>query len=263
MDRSLPRPEGRRRRLALLAGSAVAVAVGLALSPRIAQDPAYHLFADSRRLLGIPNALDVLSNAAFAAAGLAGLSVASRSRALRRRPERLAWFVLFGGVVAVALVSARYHLSPSNETLFWDRLAMSVAFAGLVSALLAERVDELVAVALLRPMVAAAIASVVFWIATEEAGVGDLRPYLFVQLASLALVPAAIALFRGPRGSTFAWAAAAGLYAAAKVAEVCDRAVLRATGAVSGHTLKHLAAAAAVGVLAAALRRRDIAPPQP
>jgi hypothetical protein len=46
------------------------------------------------------------------------------------------------------------------------------------------------------------------------------------------------------------------LYAAAKCAELADHAIFGLTGAVSGHTLKHLFSAAAVVVLAAAVARR-------
>ena len=47
---------------------------GAWLLPALEQPAAYHDFADNRTLLGIANAGDVLSNAAFA---LAGLSVSS------------------------------------------------------------------------------------------------------------------------------------------------------------------------------------------
>jgi hypothetical protein len=45
--------------------------------------------------------------------------------------------------------------------------------------------------------------------------------------------------------STAGWAAAAGFYALAKLLEWQDAAVFEVSGWVSGHTLKHLAAAAA------------------
>ena len=46
------------------------------------------------------------------------------------------------------------------------------------------------------------------------------------------------------------------MYALAKLAELADGANIRATGWVSGHALKHLLAAAAVGTLAWMLSRR-------
>ena len=58
-------------RLSRFLGIAVGGVVIAALAvPRVAQDPAYHQFADTRPLLGIPNSLNVLSNLPFALVGL-------------------------------------------------------------------------------------------------------------------------------------------------------------------------------------------------
>ncbi|HAY09293.1 MAG TPA: hypothetical protein DCY18_05035, partial [Thauera sp.] len=38
--------------------------------------------------------------------------------------------------------SAWYHLDPSNASLFWDRLAMCIAFAGALGALAGERLGD-------------------------------------------------------------------------------------------------------------------------
>ena len=70
----------------IVALTALAIAAALFL-PAISQPPAYHDFADSRAMLGIPNFLDVTSNAAFLLVGAAGLAVALGLgiAALRRR----------------------------------------------------------------------------------------------------------------------------------------------------------------------------------
>ena len=57
-------PERRWRIPLLLAVVAVGI-VGLMLTPPLRQDPAYHNFADTRAWLGIPYALNVVSNAAL------------------------------------------------------------------------------------------------------------------------------------------------------------------------------------------------------
>ena len=49
------------------------VAVAFSLLPRIPQPQAYHLFADQRSFLGIPNFGDVVSNVAFGVIGILGL----------------------------------------------------------------------------------------------------------------------------------------------------------------------------------------------
>lgn len=246
-----------RRALGLLALTAAAAAAAvLALVPPIAQSPDYHRFADGRTLLGVPNALDVLSNAGFAIVGLLGLAV------LRRRPRAVdgyarPWRVLFWGVVAVALGSAWYHLHPTNETLVWDRLPMAVSFMAMLAALASERLGAAVGRRLLWPLVLAGAASVLWWYGTELRGAGDLRPYLLVQVGALAAIPLLVALVPAADGSGRAWLGALALYAVAKVLELGDARVLEALG-VSGHTLKHVLAAAAIAWLVRMLHRRPL-----
>jgi hypothetical protein len=71
------------RLLAVVAGGAV---IARLCAPRVAQDPAYHDFADSRPVLGIPNSLNVLSTLPFAIVGLAGLVAVSSMRNGHRCP---------------------------------------------------------------------------------------------------------------------------------------------------------------------------------
>jgi hypothetical protein len=136
---------------------------------------------------------------------------------------------------------------------------MTVGFVALVVALTAERVHRGVARAAFVPLLAAGAASVVYWYFTELQGAGDLRPYLVVQFGSLARVPLILVLYPSPwRGSGYL---VAGLvaYAAAKGLELADRGIFLALGhTVSGHTLKHLVAAAGVACLVAMLRARRI-----
>src|SRR5262249_17247036 len=116
-----------RKPLWALAAAAALSAVALAALPRVPPDPGYHQFADTRTLLGVPKGLDVLSNLAFAVVGLAGMwLLAGRGRALRDPRERWPWWVFFAGVTLTSLGSAWYHLAPSNASLVWDRLPMSV-----------------------------------------------------------------------------------------------------------------------------------------
>jgi hypothetical protein len=161
--------------------------------------------------------------------------------------------VLFAGVVATGLGSAWYHLDPTNETLVWDRLPMAVAFMALVSALVAERIGAELGRRLLAPLVLAGIASVAYWYQGELRGEGNLVPYAIVQFGSLAAIPLVLLVRRGRDGAD--WMIALGLYALSKAFEVSDAAVLDAVG-VSGHTLKHLFAAAGIGWLARMLWRR-------
>jgi hypothetical protein len=110
-------------------------------------------------------------------------------------------------------------------------------------------------VILLLPLVAIGIASVLYWSATERAGAGDLRPYILVQALPIVLVPYLALAWRGrylPWGDLFI---SGGLYVLAKVLEVGDAAIFSLGGIVSGHTLKHLAAAAGAYWIARTIRR--------
>ena len=247
---------------AIALGTAAAVA-WLATDP-IPQDPAYHRFADTRPVLGVPNGLDVLSNAGFAIVGLAGLAVTLRQRAgaVFDHPwTRVPWATLFAGMVLTAAGSSYYHLAPDDARLVWDRLPMTVGFMGLLTAVLAERVDVSTARRAFVPLLVFGAGSVFYWYATEVRGAGDLRPYALVQFGTLLAMVVLLARRRGPRPDARYLAAALVAYVVAKVLEAADAEVLALTGAVSGHALKHVAAAAAVACLAAEIARRPVTPP--
>jgi hypothetical protein len=246
------------REMVLLA-PAFATAVVLALHGPIPQDPRYDLFADTRSMLGIPNAANVLSNLAFLLAGAAGLLFLSTDRsatAFRESHERLPYFFFFAGVCLTAFGSAWYHLAPDHARLVWDRLPMTVAFLSLFAAFLAERVRPDLARRLLAPFLLAGIASVLYWRFTEQDGRGDLRPYALVQYYPVVALGLLLLLYpaRFTLGSVM-WGVG-GFYALAKAFELADEKILRSTGFVSGHTLKHLAAAAAAALVLFMLARR-------
>jgi hypothetical protein len=236
------------------------LAIALALPP-IPQDPAYHAFADTRGWLGVPNFGDVASNLAYLAAGLAGLGFlatpAGRAR-FALAAARLPWLVFFAGAVLVAGGSAWYHLAPANETLVWDRLAMSVAFMALFAGVVADRIDARAGGLLVLPvMLALGIASVLWWHVTERAGAGDLRFYFLLNPVGPALLLVSIlALWPGRVTSVRGLAVVLLCYAAAVACEQADAAAFAVTGgAVSGHTIKHLLSAGAVLAVADMLRR--------
>lgn len=249
------------RAWAIAAASAAAPAT-LALLPRMPQDPAYHDFADSRALLGIPNALNTVSNVSFAVVGIAGVLLLRRNKVeFRDRRERWPWLVLFVGVTLTSVGSAWYHLAPSNGTLVCDRLPMAMGFMALLAAVVAERVSPRIALRLLGPLVIAGVASVLYWYGTEATGSGDLRPYLLVQFFPLLAIPLLLLLFPPAYDRTGDYALALAMYAVAKLAESADALLFDFARVVSGHTVKHVVAAAAVGVLVRMLGRRTTRQP--
>ena len=141
------------------------------LLPAMPQPPDYHDFADQRGALGIDNFLDVVSNVAFLIAGIAGLFVVLSGRARFEFPsERWPYAVFFLGILLTSAGSSYYHLDPNNETLFWDRLPMTIAFMSLISAQIGDRIGIRAGPALLLPLLLVGMGSVVYWILTERAG---------------------------------------------------------------------------------------------
>ncbi|HYQ39241.1 MAG TPA: hypothetical protein VER09_09920 [Pseudomonas sp.] len=221
----------------------------------IAQLENYHAFADRLTLLGIPHALDVLSNLGFAAVALWGLW---RLAPRRRSHFALSWpgYALFlAGLLLTALGSSWYHLAPDDHRLLWDRLPIALASAGLLAGVWADcrQRDSRACAALLG---LAALAGVLWWYFGALHGGGDLRPYLLLQLLTVLLIPLWQWLYDRPRGERLAFAAALGLYVLAKCAELLDHPLAALLAPLTGHTLKHLLSTAATAVVVAQLARR-------
>jgi hypothetical protein len=254
----------RWRRTPLIAALTAAFAVAAFLLPPMPQPPDYHDFADDRALFGIANFLDVTSNLGFLLVALAGLAVVFRPRtAFAASSERWPYAVFFVGMLLTAAGSAYYHLAPDNARLFWDRLPMTVAFMGLVAAQIVDRIDRRVGLGLLVPMLAIGAASVVYWRATEEAGAGNVVPYGMLQAYSvlILLVIALLQPSRYTRGGDIYWVFAA--YVLAKLFELLDEPLLAVGHLVSGHTLKHVAAAVGGYVVCRMLLRRRVGAERP
>jgi hypothetical protein len=235
----------RSLRLSLLAlGTLLAIIIMLMLKP-IAQAAAYHHFCDTRTFWGIPNYANVISNLPFVLIGLAALA------RLRRRPLiptsiRASYACLFIGIILTGIGSAYYHCSPNNDTLTFDRLPMTIVFMSLLAAITGESISHRMAAVTLIPLLLAGAASIWYWQYT-----GDLRPYVLVQYYPIVLIPAILLLFPSKAGNRgwppLLWAI--GWYALAKVFDQLDCPIYSLGGLVSGHTLKHLAAAVSTGLL--------------
>jgi len=233
----------------LIEGGTTVVAAALVFARRpIPQAPSYHEFADQRAFFGIANFLDVISNVLFLVVGVWGLFVVTDGKfraPLRASSEGWSYIVFFLGFVLTFLGSSYYHLRPTHFRLMWDRLPMTLAFMGILSATIAERISVKAGLWLLFPLVVIGVLSVGYWYWTEIRGKGDLRPYYVVQFGSLLSVLAILVLFRPRYSRSWCLVLALILYAVAKLAEALDSEIYKVTQAVSGHTLKHLTAAVA------------------
>jgi hypothetical protein len=236
-------------RFLLLFAFVAAMAGAMFLVPAIPQSEAYHHFADTRSLGAVPNAGNVLSNLFFLIAGVMGMQLVLRSRPADEKPlfieptEKWPYFLFFLGVALTTFGSGYYHAAPDDARLVWDRLPMTLGFMSLLAATIGERISPKVGLRLLAPLLTLGVASVLYWNFTQDRGQGDLRPYALVQFGSLAILLLLVALFppRYTRGGDLI--VALGIYVASKMFEALDAPIFGAGEIVSGHSLKHVAAA--------------------
>lgn len=241
----------------LIACAIAAIIICIAALDPIPQDPAYHDFAETRMLLSIANFWNVASNVPLLAVGVVGLGVVfGMPRVVDPACMRAPWLVFFSGIVLTAFGSGYFHLAPSNASLVWDRLAMTFGFAGFFAVVVGEYLSPVAATRLLAPLIVAGILSVLYWNITESAGRGDLRAYAIVQFLPVLLTPAILILRQRASDLTPALWLVVSFYVLAKILEHFDHGILAMTGVVSGHTLKHVAAALGPAVLIRALLAR-------
>ena len=216
----------------------------------IPQDPAYHQFADTRTVWGVPNFFNVTTNIFFLAVGLWGFVFCITHQMVG---ALWSWRIVFGAVTLVALGSGYYHWAPGNWTLVWDRLPMVIGFMGVFAAVLSENIDLKLETALLLPLCLIGVFSVACWHFMD-----DLRFYVWVQFFPLLGIIFVLLLFNGRYTHRFYLIIALGFYALAKAAEVCDKSIFAITQRqFSGHSLKHLLSALAVFILFLMLKRRS------
>jgi hypothetical protein len=229
------------------------------LLPRIAQPLQYHDFADRRACFGIANCFDTASNALFVLAGLAGLhflSGAAGRRAFIDAREAIPYRLFFFAAILVGLGSGYYHLAPDNGRLVWDRAAMSLALMSLLAAILCERVSLSAGLRLLPLLLVAGLGSVIYWGWSEAHDSGDLRAYGLMQLYPMLLIPLLLRLYPPRYSGDRDILAVIALYLLALLCDFTDHQIAALTGAVSGHTLKHIVAALAMYWVVVRLRRR-------
>jgi hypothetical protein len=215
--------------------SLVAVAALLWLPP-IKQDEAYHNFSDQQTLFNVSNFWNVISNLPFLIVGILGLY------AQKKFPRnKIQYIIFFLGVALVSIGSGYYHLNPNSETLIWDRLPMTIAFMALVSIVISEYVNDLAGRRIFIPALSIGILSIVHWVVSE-----DLRLYGLVQFYPMLAIPVILIFFKSEFNSSKGYWSLLVFYIVAKFFEHFDHQTHHVLGSVSGHTLKHIAAAAGI-----------------
>lgn len=219
----------------------------------------YHDFADERAWLGIPNFQNVVSNLPFLVAGAWGLTLVPPDPGkFKSTGEGVPYLVFFLGAVATFFCSSFYHLAPDNGRLAVDRFPMTLGFAGLIAAVLGERVSPRLAMPALAVLVSMGGLSVMWWLRTEQLGAGNVILYGVFQGWSILLIVLVLILYPSHRyshGHLLIWAAV--WYGLAKLFETFDDQVYALTGElVSGHAIKHVLAALSVFAIVWQLRLR-------
>jgi len=148
--------------------------------------------------------------------------------------------IFFYSTIAISFGSSYYHWKPSNQTLVWDRLPMTLAFVSIFCYILEDYVPvEGIGTCLLSPLLVIGVVSVLYWNWTD-----DLRLYALVQFLPL-VVMTFLVLFCQPSryGGAMQQTLALMLYALAKMSEDRDYEIWAMTkNTISGHSLKHVLA---------------------
>ncbi|WVZ02323.1 hypothetical protein V8G54_023129 [Vigna mungo] len=191
------------------------------VTPAIPQSQEYHNFADHRKFFGIPNALNVISNFPFLVIGLVGL---------------------------VLLYHGNYfRLSLQGEIWGWTCFYVGVAAVAVGSSYYHLKPDDARLVWDRLPMTVAFTSIIAIFIIEridERKGTVSIIPLLLAGIISIVY-----------------WRQAHWFYLLAKVLEATDEVIYGWTHhIVSGHTLKHLAAAMVPVFLTFMLAKRNVEP---
>lgn len=210
----------------------------------IAQNQEYHLFADQRTFFSIPNFWNVVSNIPFGIAGICGIFYCFREIIKTTDYQSVApIFIFFVGIFLTGIGSTYYHLNPSNETLFWDRLPMTISFMAFFTIVIIEFISIKLGARLFIPLLISGILSLLYWQITESKGVGDLRFYVLVQFLPIAIITAILILYKNKNRSALYFFVLS-TYLMAKLFEINDDLIF-STNHISGHSIKHIIASVA------------------
>ncbi len=215
------------------------------LIPRTPQDVSYHQFADARKIVGIPNFGNVISNFPFILVGIIGFFSLNKQWGKKNLgpKEATVFLTLFAGILLTGIGSTYYHWSPDNLTLLWDRLPMTLVFMSLLTLTIMKRIDYNLGFDLLIPLIIFGFFSVLYWHWTELSGQGDLRLYMLTQFYSIFLILLILVLFPKSDSLLKIFIGMLIFYALAKLCEYYDATIFHLNRIVSGHTLKHFFAA--------------------
>ncbi len=229
--------------MALLAAMTAAAAIGLVAWGPVRLSATAHEYAAAQTLWGLPGGANAIACLPMLLAAAWGWWAERRrgAPAHLRRP----WLGMYTCAALGAIVAAGYHVWPSDALYLASHTAMAAAFTLLCAAMLAERVQVAFGS---RAGVAASlvVAATALGSSLHDGGAADLRPLILLELAPLLLVAAGVPGLPGTHTRRSDWLIMLALYGTGRLFDWADQPILEATGLLSGHTLMHLALAAAV-----------------
>jgi len=231
--------------------SAIAAVAGIFLFvDPVIQNEDYHIFSDEKTFLGVPNFWNVVSNIPFLLVGLIGLI---NLKAIQG--ARMMYAVMLIGVILIAFGSAYYHLEPNNSTLVWDRLPMTIVFMSLFGIVISEFISLKIGRLLFVPLLSLGLLSIAYWVFSNS---GDLRLYILVQFYPMIAIPFILIFFDSKYDRTSAYWMLFLFYVLAKIMEYFDSEIYETLVVISGHSLKHFAAAIGLYILIDSYRKRKL-----
>jgi len=216
--------------------AALVVATVVAIAFPVTRTSAFHVYSDQRELFGIPHAGDVLSNLAFLAVGLSAMR-----RAVTPSQQAAA-----SAVNLIAMGSAMYHFAPADITLALDWMGIGFTLGFVGAAVLGDRLGAAAEQRTLFLTPVLTLATIITWLVTGGTHGGTMTPYVAWQALGIA-VPPLVALIAPGKIPRVPLLGAVALFALARLCAAHDARLLDAIG-VSGHSLKHVAAAGAAAL---------------
>ena len=233
--------------------------IAVLIQEPIPQDLSYHLFKDTRVFWGVQNFFNVLSNVLFLVVGAVGLyKLIVLDRLAVLNDIKLTYILIFLGSVLISLGSGYYHLWPDNNSLFWDRLPMTVTFMALFSVVISEFISVRFGKVLLFPLIVIGLLSVYYWYFSESQGAGDLRLYVLVQFLPMLLMPIILICFESSFSTNRGYWILFIAYAFAKLFEIYDAEIYSMLEVLSGHSLKHISSAVGLYSLLVFYEKRQL-----
>lgn len=207
------------------------------------QNPSYHEFADQRAILSIEHFWNVVSNIPFFVVGLLGMFF------MMTKPNHINLpinsFVFYLGICLTSIGSMYYHHQPCSETLVWDRLPMTISFMAFFTLIIGDCLCVTTGKKILFPLILLGMISIIYWQMTKSKGQEDLRFYALIQFLPMVLIPVILILYKNQNQNIKTYWLILLVYLIAKTCEACDEIIFTNIKFISGHTLKHFAAALA------------------